>query len=81
MPQHLADVDQLGAAAKQLGGQRVPQPVRAHLRQPHPAAGPPAQLDLDRSTVRRYAHAASVEELLANAVNRASLLDGYTPST
>jgi hypothetical protein len=36
------------------------------------------QLDLDRSTVRRFARATSLEELLAKAVNRASVLDGYT---
>jgi transposase len=37
-----------------------------------------AQLDLDRSTVRRFARATSREELLAKAVNRASVPDGYT---
>ncbi|WP_444543363.1 transposase [Micromonospora sonchi] len=36
------------------------------------------QLDLDRSTVRRFARATSIDELLVKAVNRASLLDGFT---
>jgi hypothetical protein len=36
------------------------------------------QLDLDRSTVRRFARATSVDELLVKAVNRTSLLDGFT---
>jgi len=36
------------------------------------------QLELDRSTVRRFARATSLDELLVKAVNRASLLDGYT---
>ena len=37
------------------------------------------QLELDRSTVRRFARATSLDELLVKAVNRASLLDGYIP--
>jgi transposase len=36
------------------------------------------RLDLDRSTVRRFARAASLDGLLVKAVNRTSLLDGYT---
>jgi hypothetical protein len=36
------------------------------------------QLRLDRSTVRRFARAASVEELLVKATNRTGKLDGYT---
>jgi hypothetical protein len=36
------------------------------------------QLQLDRSTVRRFARATSIDGLLVKAVNRASLLDGYT---
>jgi transposase len=36
------------------------------------------QLDLERDTVRRFARATSLDELLVKAVNRASVLDGYT---
>ena len=36
------------------------------------------QLELERDTVRRFARAASLDELLVKAVNRASVLDGYT---
>lgn len=36
------------------------------------------ELQLDRSTVRRFARATSIDELLVKAVNRTSLLDGYT---
>jgi transposase len=36
------------------------------------------RLELDRTTVRRFARATSLDELLVKAVNRASLLDGYT---
>lgn len=36
------------------------------------------QLDLDRSTVRRFTRATSLDELLVKAVNRTSLLDGFT---
>jgi transposase len=36
------------------------------------------QLQLERSTVRRFARATSVDELLVKATNRASLLDGFT---
>jgi len=36
------------------------------------------QLDLERGTVRRFARATSLDELLVKAVNRASVLDGYT---
>lgn len=36
------------------------------------------QLDLDRSTVRRFARANSIDELLVKAVKRTSLLDGFT---
>ncbi|MGW2207650.1 hypothetical protein [Streptomyces sp. NPDC001774] len=34
-------------------------------------------LRLDRSTVRRFARATSIDELLVNATNRASILDEY----
>jgi transposase len=37
------------------------------------------QLCLDHSTVRRFAHASSVDELLVKAVNRTSRLDRYKP--
>jgi len=37
------------------------------------------ELTLDHSTVRRFAHATSVEELLVKAVNRTSKLDRYKP--
>jgi transposase len=36
------------------------------------------ELNLDRQTVRRFAHAACVEDLLVQAENRPSILDGYT---
>jgi transposase len=36
------------------------------------------ELDLDLGTVRRFARAATVDELLVKAVNRVSVLDGYT---
>jgi hypothetical protein len=36
------------------------------------------QLHLDRGTVRRFAHADSVEELLVKATNRTGKLDKYT---
>jgi hypothetical protein len=36
------------------------------------------RLQLERGTVRRFARATSLDELLVKAVNRASLLDGYT---
>jgi transposase len=36
------------------------------------------ELDLDRGTVRRFARATGPEELLAKAVNRTSVLDGYS---
>jgi hypothetical protein len=35
------------------------------------------QLELDRTTVRRFTRATSIDELLVKAVSRASLLDGY----
>ena len=35
------------------------------------------ELDLDRSTVRRFARAGTVDELLVKATNRTSLLDGH----
>lgn len=37
------------------------------------------RLELERGTVRRFARATSLDELLVKAVNRTSLLDGYTP--
>lgn len=36
------------------------------------------RLELERGTVRRFARATSLDELLVRAVNRESLLDGYT---
>jgi hypothetical protein len=36
------------------------------------------QLDLDRGTVRRFARATTVDELLVKATNRLSVLDGHT---
>jgi hypothetical protein len=36
------------------------------------------RLELERGTVRRFARAANLDELLVKAVNRTSLLDGYT---
>src|SRR5205823_13630620 len=36
-------------------------------------------LDLDRKTVQRFARAASVDELLVNAMNRESKLDRFKP--
>jgi hypothetical protein len=36
------------------------------------------QLELDRGTVRRFVRATSLEELLTKAVNRTSVLDGYS---
>jgi transposase len=35
------------------------------------------QLELDRSTVRRFARATSIDELLVKATNRTSVLDGF----
>jgi transposase len=35
------------------------------------------ELNLDRSTVRRFARAGTVDELLVKAINRTSLLDGH----
>ncbi|WP_392900587.1 ISL3 family transposase [Streptomyces sp. LN699] len=37
------------------------------------------RLQLDRSTVRRFARAPSIDELLAKAVNRSTILDEYRP--
>lgn len=37
------------------------------------------RLQLDRSTVRRFARATSINELLAKAVNRSTILDEYRP--
>jgi hypothetical protein len=36
------------------------------------------ELDLDRSTVRRFARASTLDELLVKATNRTSVLDGHT---
>ena len=37
------------------------------------------RLQLDRSTVRRFARATCIDELLVNAVNRSTILDAYRP--
>ncbi|QNA77587.1 ISL3 family transposase [Streptomyces sp. So13.3] len=37
------------------------------------------RLQLDRSTVRRFARATSIDELLVKAVNRSTILDKYRP--
>lgn len=37
------------------------------------------RLQLDRSTVRRFARATSIDELLVKAVNRSTILDEYRP--
>jgi transposase len=44
----------------------------------HSLNGIAAQLRLDRGTVRRFAEATSVEQLLVKATNRTGKLDGYT---
>jgi transposase len=52
--------------------------VQQHLAAGESLAEIGAVLDLDLETVRRFARATNVEELLVKAINRASLLDGYT---
>jgi hypothetical protein len=50
----------------------------ASERTPPSLAAISAELDLDRSTVRRFARAGTLDELLVKATNRTSVLDGHT---
>jgi len=52
--------------------------VHAHLAAGASQAAICRDMDLDRDTVRRFARAATVDELLVKATNRDSVLDGYT---
>jgi hypothetical protein len=52
--------------------------VQQLLAQGHSLEAVCGQLDLDRGTVRRFARAGSVDELLVKATNRTGRLDGYT---
>jgi transposase len=52
--------------------------VQQLLTQGHTLEAICRQLDLDRGTVRRFARAGSVDELLVKATNRTGRLDGYT---
>jgi transposase len=52
--------------------------VQQLVAQGHPLNQISQQLRLDRGTVRRFAGATSVEQLLVKATNRTGKLDGYT---
>ncbi|HEX4672683.1 MAG TPA: hypothetical protein VH279_10470 [Solirubrobacteraceae bacterium] len=66
MPQHLADVDQRGAFAPQLAGERVPQTVRREVLDARSATrvpndgSHPGRLDRSRRRVLAQKHAATV---------------------
>jgi len=53
--------------------------VQGLLAQGHSLSTISRELTLDHSTVRRFAQATNVEELLVKAVNRTSTLDRYKP--
>ncbi|MGD0687994.1 MAG: ISL3 family transposase, partial [Streptosporangiaceae bacterium] len=53
--------------------------IRRRLDDGQSLAGICRALDLDRKTVQRFARAASVDELLVNAMNRESKLDRFKP--
>lgn len=52
--------------------------IQRLLTEGHSQGAISRQLELDRGTVRRFVRATGVEELLAKAVNRTSVIDGYT---